>query len=292
MKYFNYREHRQQGTKDFPIAFYHIEPSHPRYQMPYHWHPEYEIIRILEGNFHLTIGSQAYILTKGDILFLHDGILHGGIPEHCIYECLVFDMNLFLKGNYICNKQTKKILQHELIFLQHLPRESKVLHDTVSNLFLAMTEKKSGYEFLIKGYLYQFLGFLLQEHLYNENTNVAPTSLQHVLHFKKVLSYIEDHYTEHITLEDLAKIAGMNPKYFCRFFREMSFRTPIDYVNYYRIERACEQLSTTNTTIIEVALNCGYNDISYFIKTFRKYKGITPKQYLKSEFSTTFPYSL
>lgn len=110
-----------------------------------------------------------------------------------------------------------------------------------------------------------------------------------MLHFKKVLSYIEDHYTEHITLEDLAKIAGMNPKYFCRFFREMSFRTPIDYVNYYRIERACEQLSTTNTTIIEVALNCGYNDISYFIKTFRKYKGITPKQYLKSEFSTTFP---
>lgn len=284
MKYFDYREHRPQGTTDFPIAFYHIEPSHPRYQMPYHWHPEYEIIRILEGIFHLTVGSQTYDVKKGDILFLQDGVLHGGIPENCIYECLVFDMNFFLKGNRIRVKQTQRILNHEIAFRQQLPGDLKLLQDTIENLFLAMAEKKNGYEFLTQGYLYQLLGILFREDLYDEKINAAQTAFHHVLQFKKVLSYIEEHYTEHIALEDLAKIAGMNPKYFCRFFREMSYRTPIDYVNYYRIERACEQLSTSNTTIIEAALNCGYNDISYFIKTFRKYKGLTPKQYLKNEY--------
>lgn len=285
MKYFDYREHRQQGTIDFPMAFYHMEPNHPRYQMPYHWHPEYEIIRIIEGDFHLTIGSQTCLLHKGDILFLQDGVLHGGIPEHCVYECLVFDMNLFLKGNRIGVKQTQKIIQHEITFWQQLPGEDAFLKVIINNLFLAIAEKKRGYEFLIQGCLYQLLGFLFQEHLYEEKVNTANTSFQHVLQFKRVLSYIEEHYTENIILEDLAKEAGMNPKYFCRFFREMSFRTPIDYVNYYRIERACEQLSTTSSKIIEVALNCGYNDISYFIKTFRKYKGVTPKQYLKMEYS-------
>lgn len=283
MKYFDYREHRQQGTVDFPIAFYHIEPSHPRYQMPYHWHPEYEIIRILEGNFYLTLDSRSCNVKKGDILFLQDGVLHGGIPENCIYECLVFDMNFFLKGNRILAKQAQKIIHHEITIRQQLPGELAFLRDTTGSLFLAMAEKKSGYEFLIQGYLYQLLGFIFREHLYEEKTNTAYTSSLHVLQFKRVLSYIEEHYTEHIALEDLAKVAGMNPKYFCRFFREMSYRTPTNYVNYYRIERACEQLCTTNTTIIEVALNCGYNDISYFIKTFRKYKGVTPKQYLKDK---------
>ncbi len=284
MKYFDYREHRKQGTAEFPVAFYHLDPSHPRYQMPYHWHPEYEIIRILQGNFHLIIGSQTCHVKEGDILFLQDGVLHGGIPEQCIYECLVFDMNFFLQGNRIRVKQTQRILQHDIIIRQQLPGESKPLQAIMDNLFLAVAEKKSGYEFLTQGYLYQLLGFILREHLYDEKTDTAHASLQHVLQFKRVLSYIEEHYTERIVLEDLAKTAGMNPKYFCRFFREMSYRTPIDYVNYYRIERACEQLSTTNASIIEIALNCGFNDISYFIKTFRKYKGLTPKQYLKTEY--------
>ena len=275
MKYFEYREHRQQGTFDFPVEFYHMEPSNIRYQMPYHWHPEYEIIRILEGTFHLTLD---------DILFLQDGTLHGGIPENCIYECLVFNTNLLLKENNICAKLTQKIIRHEIIFRQQLPNKLIGIKNTIENLFLVMAEKKTGYEFLTQGYLYQLLGLLLGEQLYTVNASATRISQQHVLVFKRVLSYIENNYTEHISLEDLAKIAGMNPKYFCRFFREMSYHTPIEYLNYYRIECACEQLSTTKSTIIEVAFNCGFNDISYFIKTFRKYKGITPKQYIKKEF--------
>jgi AraC-like DNA-binding protein len=284
MKYFDYREHRQQGTFDFPIAFYHIDPNHPRYQMPYHWHPEYEIIRILEGSFHLTLGSQNIIATKGDILFFQDAVLHGGVPENCIYECLVFDMKLILKENHASAKLIQKIIRHDIEILQQLPNNLIFLSQTVNDLFHTMAEKKTGYEFLTQGYLYQLIGYVLREHLYVDNTEAAHNSYQHMLQFKKVLSYIEDNYTEHITLEDLAKVAGMNAKYFCRVFKEMSYRTPIDYVNYYRIERACEQLSTTKASIIEVAFNQGFNDISYFIKTFRKYKGITPKQYLKQEF--------
>ncbi len=284
MKYSEYREHRQQGTFDFPVEFYHVEPSHLRYQMPYHWHPEYEIIRILEGTFHLTLDDKTFVVNKGDILFLQDGTLHGGIPENCIYECLVFNMNLLLKENNICAKLTQQIIRHEIIFAQQLPKESIGIKNTIDNLFLVMAEKKTGYEFLTQGYLYQLLGLILGENLYEVNVSSARISQQHVQVFKRVLGYIENNYSKHIALEDLSKIAGMNSKYFCRFFREMSYHTPIEYLNYYRIECACEQLSATKSTIIEVAFNCGFNDISYFIKTFRKYKGITPKQYIKKEF--------
>jgi len=68
------------------------------------------------------------------------------------------------------------------------------------------------------------------------------------------------------------------------YFRSLTGRTPIDYLNYYRIECASEMLSTKDITIREVAISCGFNDESYFIKTFNKYKGITPKQFMKSPF--------
>ena len=102
------------------------------------------------------------------------------------------------------------------------------------------------------------------------------------LQFKNVITLIENEYQNPLTLEDLSRASGMSPKYFCRFFHEMSNKTPIEYLNYYRIEIACEQLLATELSITEIALNCGFNDVSYFIKTFKKYKGLTPKKYLKS----------
>ena len=67
-----------------------------------------------------------------------------------------------------------------------------------------------------------------------------------------------------------------------RFFKELVGKTPIDYLNFYRIERACEMLISGEKNITETAFECGFNDISYFIKTFKKYKGIPPKQYISS----------
>lgn len=109
-------------------------------------------------------------------------------------------------------------------------------------------------------------------------------SIERLNSLKEVLAYISENYSGNITLESLSKIAGMNPKYFCRYFKGMTERTPIDYLNYYRIESACEMLSFRDISIKEAAISCGFNDESYFIKAFKKYKGITPKQFTQNEF--------
>ena len=70
---------------------------------------------------------------------------------------------------------------------------------------------------------------------------------------------------------------SMSPKYFCRFFSEMTHQTPMDYLNRQRIEQSCYELSTTDDSITEIAYRNGFNDLSYFIRTFKKYKGITPE---------------
>lgn len=281
MKYLEYQERRKQGTFDFPIAFYHVEQTHPRYRMPCHWHTECEIIRVLKGSFSLTINDQLYHLQTGSLVFIQDGMLHGGIPEDCVYECLVFDMKLLLKDNHICKKQIEAIMNHELLIHQELPEDNLSLIRITSDLFSAMCRKYPGYEFTVQGSLYLLFGFILQKELYSLRSSQEQQLSYRLKQLKDVFRYIEGHYTEEVTLEDLAAIAGMNPKYFCRFFRQITQRTPVNYLNYYRIECAKEQLSTTDATITEVALNCGFNDVSYFIKTFKKYMGITPKQYIK-----------
>jgi AraC-like DNA-binding protein len=282
MKYLDYKEDNQQGTFDFPIAYYRIESNHPRYQMPYHWHPEYEIIRILRGTFHLTINGQSLLATKDDVLFIQGGTLHGGIPEDCIYECIVFDMRMLLSNNKISSKQIQQLMRHEISISLILPKDLDSLKIVLNDLFTIISEKKPGYEFLIQGLLYYMLGILFETQSYHVDTARPTVSSLQVNRFKDVLNYIEEHYTESISLEAMARIAGLSPRYFCRFFRKMTQCTPTEYLNYYRIECACEQLSDIQISITDVALNCGFNDISYFIKSFHKAKGITPKQYKES----------
>ena len=88
-------EDRLRGTYDFPFEFHHIESNHPRYVMSYHWHVEYEIIRILKGSLTVTLNEKSFIAMPGDIIFVHSGILHSGIPDDCVYQCIVFDGNFF-----------------------------------------------------------------------------------------------------------------------------------------------------------------------------------------------------
>ncbi len=210
-------------------------------------------------------------------------MLHGGMPQDCVYESLVFDMKLLLKDNHICRQQVEAIMSHELLIYQQLPGDDLFLRQTTDTLFQAMYAKYAGYEFIVQGSLYVLIGFILEHKLYSLRTKEKEQVSYRLKQLKQVLRYIEEHYAEEITLETLASLAGMNPKYFCRFFRQITQRTPIDYLNYYRIECAREQLSTTDTTITEVALNCGFNDISYFIKIFKKYMGITYLNYYRIE---------
>lgn len=281
MQYINYRESRQRGTVEFPIEYHHITPAHPQYVMALHWHIEFEIIRILKGTLLLSIDEQEYTAQEGSAILIPAGSLHAGEPCGCTYECIVFDMNMLLHKNDSCCHLIRKMIDHEIDFAYFYPKSCNNIRQTVWTLFDALAARQEGYELVTLGALYQMAGTIFTEKYYSKAPKKPPRNHKRIVQLKTALEFMESGYNAPVSLEEMAGSVNMSPKYFCRFFQEMTHRTPVDYLNYYRIERACYQLLTTQHSITEVAYGSGFNDLSYFIKTFKKYKGVTPKQYLK-----------
>ena len=150
----------------------------------------------------------------------------------------------------------------------------------VDSLFENMEKESVAYTFTTTGLLWQLIGYIIEQ-----KSQIAP-SVQNTVYrknkqIKKVLTKIRNDYSKQLTLDDLANEAQLNKQYFCRAFKQVTGKTPIDYLNYYRIECAAEQLSLSYLSITDIALACGFNDLSYFNRLFKRNKGVTPSNYRK-----------
>lgn len=281
MRYLATHEHAPRGTFDFPIELYYVDPSHPRYEMPFHWHMEHELILVLQGVLRLSVEGEAFELAPGDCMLIADGAIHGGTPEGCIYECLVFDLERFLAGTTTCGQRAALLTGGDARLEGKFPAGTQAAA-IVSQLFQAMETERPGYELTTMGLLWQLWGELLGQRLLGAAEPGPPRDIRRAQAVKNVLRRIRSSYGQPLTLEDLAAEAALEPKYFCRVFRQITGRTPINYLNYYRVECAAELLCTTQGSITDIALECGFGDVSYFSRMFRRYKGQTPGQYRRA----------
>jgi len=281
MQFVQYNEQKQRGTPDFPVESYHVSGHHPQYIMSFHWHVEYEILLIREGHLRVTLDDRTFTAGAGDLVFIPGGTLHAGEPESCVYDCVVFDPKMLIRKDDACSVWIGRLAEREIAVLD-VPPGDVFLTAAAEQLFSAMEQKPAGWQLLVRGALYGIFGQAVSKGYLAAGPVGDSRNYRKVNQLKKVLALVEEQYAQPLTLADLSGAAGMSPKYFCRFFQEMTHQTPIEYLNACRVEHACCQLLTTGRSVTEVAFACGFNDLSYFIKTFKKRKGVTPKQYLQA----------
>lgn len=281
MRYSEYKENTTHGSAKFPFAYYFVNKLHPRYNMEVHWHNECEIIKIVSGTFDIKINLSPYSAKAGDIIFLNSGCIHSGIPKDCVYECVVFDIASLTQKNPLANTELNEILQYKKEIQNLFTPEKKDIYNTLNHIFNLMKNKKEGYQLRTYGMLYYFLGLVKENDLYVKEKEISITNKKLLSQMKKILNFVETRYMEEIGLEDLAKSVDMNEKYFCKFFKQLTKKTPIEYLNWYRIECACEKIKFSSLSLTDIAFDCGFNDTSYFTKVFKKYNGITPREYQK-----------
>lgn len=275
----SYNELQPRGTYELPMELYKIDKDHPKYEMAYHWHGEFEIIRIIEGSLRITLNNRELDVVAGEVIFVNSETVHGAIPDGCVYECIVFARELLLVDDKICGNFISDLLDFVVVINDHLKQTDGEIIDKVNNLFQIMN--RNGCYFEVVGALYGVLGIIIRDKLFKYASGLDEGNTVGNAKLKKVLSYIRKSYDRQISLEQMAEVVAMSPKYFCHFFKEMTKKSAISYLNTYRVERAAKKLITTDISVTDIAYSCGFNDLSYFIKTFKKIKGITPNNFRK-----------
>lgn len=280
------RELAEHGTSQFPFASYYDDLS--KEVVPWHWHDELEAVVISEGQTAITIGSRKYIVSKGNGFFVNSGILHdcvnyGTVP--CRFHSLVFHPKLIggSTGSIFWKKYVRPIVDNssfEGLYLDAgIPWHRKIL-GSIERAWQASVTEADGYEFEIRNALSDVL-FTISRQCQAAAPPASEKILRDNRRIKKMLTFIQEHFSEEITVKDIADNVSLSESECLRCFKKTIGTTPIQYLKGYRIQQAANLLSDTSLKITEIATGCGFVDMSYFAKTFKELKGCTPSRFRK-----------
>lgn len=284
-----YRESTGHGTAFLPFQVYSFQEEYDPFFVSHHWHEEIEILFFEKGDFLLERNMLPEEIREGDIVFVGRSVLHQiagkGLPS--LHHAVIFDLEMLRFDRYDMAQACilAPLWNGECAFPARVGRDDAGYGEilaAVREILCAWEGRRGGWYLKVKAELLLILS-LLEGHghlRHSDRTQKSEDSYQ-MQEIKRVLKYMEEHYREKVTLAGLAGEAGMNEQYFCRFFRKMTGKTPITYLNDYRIGHAAEALAKTDARIVEICYESGFENVSYFIKKFKEAKGMTPKEYRK-----------
>ena len=237
------------------------------------------------GGVLAAAAGEKYTLAEGDGLFINAGVLHADWPlaaGRCRLHSVVFHPRLV--GGSPDSVFWQKYLQP---LLTDPSRPCAVLRPTVDwqheaiedmeRAFRAVVNEIPGYEFKTRAALSEMI-FQLVSHAPAVQA-MPKKALRNADRIKTMLQFIQEHYAEDISVEQVASSASISPSECLRCFHDMIGTTPNQYLRGQRLQRAAELLCGTTLQVTAIAAQCGFEDSSYFARTFKKRTGMTPTQY-------------
>lgn len=279
------REIRQHGTMTFPFQHYHnVEESFAGRNIAWHWHKEFELGFVVRGAMVCLIGEHRIPLDYGDGLFINSGVIHRyEWGKNGAMKNILFAPELVAPaGSDIYSKFVQPIAEKRVEFCalrRSVPWQAAVMQELRHMYNLADGEDPCR-ELAIHTHICQ-----MWQELYQHLEQVQAVSGQNIVaraRMRLMLQFIQDHYAEKITLDDIASSANVSKSEALRCFRSIAQASPVSYLNEYRLFRARELLLRAGTTISDAALATGFDNLGYFDRVFRKKFGMTPRQFRTS----------
>lgn len=281
------RELLTHGTTAFPIACY--EDDFRVCNVPWHWHEEWEAVLITQGNCLVSAGNHKALLHAGEGFFVHSGALHGcwdDAASGCMFHSMVFHPRLvggsldsifhqqFVQPLLDCNGP-------ELIVLKPDNPWQKRALESIEAAWQSFVREQDGFPFQVRNHLSELI-YLLCCHLSSVVPSVRSKDLRDAQRIKAMLSRIHNCYGSPLTICDIADCVSISESECLRCFRTTIGTTPIQYLKQYRIQQATRLLSETHQKISDIAVSCGFQDMSYFTRSFREQMGCSPSEYRKT----------
>lgn len=283
----NQKELKEHGNYAFPvnISIERIE-SYEKGTFLWHWHPEIELTLILSGQIEYQIEDQTYLLSAGDGVFCNSNSLHSGHMyknQDCTYLSITFHPR-FLYGYENCILNTKYVnfitsneLWSSLVLEKSVTWQKEILA-YMNEIYELSQSAPLDFEFQIHMILLN-IWYRFYQYFSAEPSSVSKPK-QHLQRLRDILLFIEKHYNQEISLDDVAKTANICKSECCRFFKKHMGITIFDYILYLRIQNSLPLLRK-NDSITEVAAMVGFSSPSYYSQIFKRYMKCTPMEYRK-----------
>lgn len=278
------KEDAKHGESFFPVQKYITNLSSEYMGVTNHWHEEAELTLITSGKCIYKIDLVEYEVEEGDILFVPPLFLHSitlGNNKKVSSETYVFHLK-FLGGNStdICSTRYLAPIMNQEFSMPYVIKPNYPANVSLRKIFNQINttydESIIGYELALKSLFLQTIFLLLQ---YSKKVAVPETEKVSDK-IKNVLDYIELHYSETITVSQLAKLCYFSDYHFMRFFKKHMNMTCVEYINNLRLEKAVELFEKGNSSIMEVSLSVGFHNLSYFHRAFKKKYRMTPLSFI------------
>jgi AraC-like DNA-binding protein len=285
------KENAIHGNTAFPLCFYNNDVGYKEHLLDYHWHNEIEFLYLSKGKAVFQVDSTPIELHENEAIFINRGEIHSGYSlEHsyCVYYSIVFSLEMiYSTPQDICyDRYFKPLISGKYKLTQKITGKEgweKEILEQIKNITKAFTEKFDGYEMDIKSTILKIFSLVYSNDaivFLQEKREIAKN--YQIERLKRILNFIKENYQDKISIEALSNEVNLTRYHFCRIFKSLTGQTPIEYINYFRINQALRLLEDENRKIANIALEVGFDNFSYFIEKFKEYKNCTPSEYRRS----------
>jgi len=279
--YAQYRETKVHEQPGFSYNTYLCTIPDDFEKVSLHWHDQFELIYIKKGTGLISVDLTSYEAGAGTIAVVLPGQLHAigqAGDSRMEYENIIFSLSMLESQEADwCRQAFFEPLKAGRLRFPVILKPGTSLHERASACIdaadAACEKKKTGYPLAVKGEVLVFFSVLYEYRVSDDAVSDTCDSDR----IKRILSWVRGHYGEKLSVTEAAAAAGYSASYFMRFFKENTGQTFCEYLIDYRLAAAARLLHETDETIAAVAMECGFENISYFCRSFKKKYGMTPR---------------
>lgn len=283
------KELKSHGSYSFPVLVSYERLSYfDTGEFPWHWHPEIELTLVMDGTISYQVNGCLYHLKKGDGLFCNTNVLHAGkaweTPD-CSYLSITFHPRLLY--GYSSSIMQLKYMNHILrsASLASIHFEPDILWqrevlERMEQIRLLDQERPETMELKMQIALLE-IWQRIYEHVDREDMSGSENG-RDTERIRQIMEYIQKHYAEKITLEDLAEQIHLCRSESCRLFKRYMNESMFDYLLDYRVEKSLELLRQSGMDVTQIAGQVGFANPGYYARIFKRKMGCTPLEYRKS----------
>ena len=262
----------------------HTKTRAEEYTWQYHYHPEYEIVCVLQGSGTRHVGNHFSSYYNGDLVFLGPNLPHAGfgLNSHGPHEEIVIQIKEEVFHQSILTRPemtiVNKLLENARYGVYFTGNTKNKITKRLSRL-----PRLSSFERFI-----EFMTILEMMSSTNDFELMNPTIITSSLirknnvRLQKIFTYVEQHFNEDVDIKKVAALVNLSVPSFCNYFKKIVHSTFTDFLNKYRIQKACLSLQQEKT-IAETCFECGFNNVPYFNKVFKTITKKTPSEFKKEK---------